>query len=133
MTQTAIADKQVTFSAGLYGRPLLHARDAGRAVVLLAEERHARMSASLPVFEVVLLPGHFTPFETFADIVIQEVQDEKGTDVTKIAQASATPDWLKTTCVSQRLKDAGFAPNQALIVEGLRETAKNAISSSISP
>ena len=47
--------------------------DAGRALVLLSEQRQAAGVEGARGFEVVLLPAHFTPFSTFAALVQDEL------------------------------------------------------------
>ena len=127
MTKAAVESKIVTFSPGPYGRPLLHAQDAGRAVVMLAEDRLKNRSLNHH-FELILLPGHFTTFETFADAVVEIVKIEKGIEIAKISQME-TPDWLKTTCLgSSRLRKVNFSPDETLIMEGLKETCTKALS-----
>ena len=72
MVDEAIESGRVGFSAGEYGRPLLHSEDAGRALLLLCEHEAAGApftGRTVSLFDVLLLPGSFTPFSRFAEVV----------------------------------------------------------------
>jgi len=125
MLKEACADATVTYSEGDYGRPLLHAEDAGRAVVMVAKARLEGGEGSRPHFEVILIPGKFTSFGEFADTVVAEMGEAAGV---KKKKQGETPDFLKSRCVGlQRLKDLGFEPDRDLVAKGLKETAWYAI------
>lgn len=115
MAAEAFERGTITYSHGDYGRPLLHRRDAGRA--LLAAWRLPQEA-----FRVVLLPGLFTPFETFAEVVRLAVAPLRG-EVELCAQAE-TPEALRCRSESACLTELGFEASQALVREGLEETCR---------
>ena len=92
MVASALAEGAITYSPGDYGRPLLDAVQAGEALLLLAEDRlrgdasdrsdaaagdGGRGAGSQSGFEVLLMPGSFTRFESFARVCADCVDDER--------------------------------------------------------
>lgn len=70
MVAAALDTGIVRFSAGDFGRPLLSGTDAGHALLLLTEKRRLESApAAAPGCSAVLMPGHFTTFRRFAEIV----------------------------------------------------------------
>jgi len=129
MVASALETGTVEYSDGDFGRPLLHAQDAGRAVVMLAEERLRALThqiTSKVAFDTVVLPGVFTPFKTFAQIVSQEAYSPAAS-IALVTQKTPTPTFLSTRCEgsADRLSRAGFVPDEAMVERGLRETAKS--------
>lgn len=134
MTAAALASGSITYSAGAFGRPLLHAEDAGRVLLLCTQQRlkqrtGAAATSSGACFDVVLLPGFFTPFEQFAQVVKSEV-DRSGhvaAEVALLEQAGCTPAFLRSRCISARLAACGFEPDAAAVERGLRDTCMAAV------
>jgi len=125
MVKEALEQNKITYSDGDYGRPLLHSNQAGDIIRSLAERETCNK------FEIILIPGCFTKFETFAEITKQVVENYK-TRVRKIElqhQQNPTPNYLRSRCSSQKLLEQipTFVPNGDLVQEGLRETALKAL------
>ncbi|HEC64127.1 MAG TPA: NAD(P)-dependent oxidoreductase [bacterium] len=123
MTQEALDEGQITYSPGDYGRPLLHAVDAGRALRLIAEAEGDIISGK---FRKYLIPGVFTPFSKFAEIVREIVEDKTGKKI-KLVEQKETPEFLKTKSESKHLKELGFKGSKEMVEEGLRETCEVAL------
>ena len=132
MVAAALDTGIVRFSAGDFGRPLLSGTDAGHALLLLTEKRRLESApAAAPGCSAVLMPGHFTTFRRFAEIV-QEVVTASvlappgGVALEPVEEG--TPAFLAARCESVQLATtAGFVPDAAAVDEGLRETARAAL------
>ncbi len=118
MTDEALAKGSISYSAGDVGRPLCQAEDAGRALVALCE-REANT-----LFDTVLIPGEFTPFERFARVVLDTVRDETGSRPELVAHDDAPPAALRSRCESVRLAAIGWEPDAGAVEKGLRDTCK---------
>merc|ERR1712137_253503 len=73
--------------------------------------------------ETVLLPGIFTTFRRFAEIVQAEVFNSTQCAATLVPQTSTTPSFLSVRCESAKLSALGFEPDLAVVEAGLRERA----------
>lgn len=122
MVKSALENGRIVYSEGDFGRPLLHRRQAGEILVALANNKMKR-----DYITTILVPGHFIPFKTFALIAKEVVQQHKGGSVQLDVQEN-TPDFLRSSCVSDKLKkEIGFVPDGALVELGLRDTAEKAL------
>lgn len=132
MVAAALDTGVVRFSAGDFGRPLLSGTNAGHALLLLTEKRRLESAAApVPGCSSVLMPGHFTTFHRFAEIVQEAVtastQAPPG-GVTLEPVEDGTPAALAARCESEQLATTvGFVPDAAAVDEGLRETARAAL------
>ena len=131
MVDEAMSDGTISYSDGDVGRPLCHSADAGRALVQLVESQRDEPAPSHrvapPPFEVVLVPGAFTPFAAFASAVQTELASlEEGSRVhaTLTPKADHAPTFLRTRCTSARLAGLGFMPDEEAVQRGLRDTAR---------
>ena len=154
MVQSAIQDQKIIYSHGDdYGRPLLHTRDAGQIIATLASKEKLMPSTTTTTtttddendenisteesggtssFRLVLLPGHFTPFEKFASIVKDVVTNETNIDQIRLEKQNSTPDFLRSKCMSKQLYNKiGFQPNESLIEDALIECAMEAVKNSM--
>lgn len=137
MVRDALELRKIAFSDGDFGRPLLHGRQAGGVLVALAEKWRSKQSDDpsdddkpSDGFDSVLLPGHFTTFRRFAEIakeVAIEYCDNLSDGDVVLEPRENTPDFLRSRCVSPRLRgEIGFVPDAAMVDEGLRDTAAEA-------
>lgn len=128
MVQSAMTAGKIAHSAGDYGRPLLNSQQAGSILVTLAEQRASleRLNHKDP-FDIFIVPGHFTSFETFAKIA-KEIAEQNGKKNVKLICQEDTPDFLRSRCYSERLVETiDFVADYKLVEKGLRETAERAI------
>ena len=120
MTEEALSEAAtISYTGGEYGRPLCHSEDAGRALLMLCERDHL-VDAHIPTDRVVLVPGHFTPFVTFAATVQSEVERRTGVRATLVESAAQPPATLKAHSRSMLFERLGFSPDEAMVEEGLR-------------
>ena len=144
MVQQAFLEDTITYSVGDdYGRPLLHSKQAGDIVRIYSEKLYSNIISSnniattttiLPPrkFNLMLIPGYFIKFETFATICKEEMmkhlQQQQGDDgaTTNITfqYQKSTPNFLKTKCESSYVNDELLIqPDKKLVLDGLRDTA----------
>ena len=127
MSEEALTHGRISYSGGDFGRPLCHADDAGRALLLLCQHQrlHDQQEGHEPSassFEVLLVPGVFTPFARFAEAVADEVASRPGYErPTLVDKADVPPEALRARCKSQRLEALGFWPDAAMVEQGLRD------------
>lgn len=135
MTEEALSSGRITFSPGEFGRPLLHSSDAGRALMMLHEARNGGgVRQTGAHFECCLMPGSFTPFSVFAEVVQDTVRAHlhaRKSDVSiaeiELVPQKQTPDSLQAQCVSHTFESLGFSPDSSLVCEGLRATCLHSI------
>ena len=144
MTKEAMFKRTITFSPGDYGRPLLHRNDSGNLLVSFCESK--RKESSMGSFTKFLVPGCFTPFKTYADVVKatvkelelveefgedpQETGGDGGDEPTQMSSKKPielisqdkTPDALRARCESRAADELKFVPKESLIKEGLRDS-----------
>merc|ERR1711957_679035 len=119
MVDAAMDSGCIEFSNGDYGRPLLGASDAGAALVLLTDLRLRTDAGSPGSCQTVLLPGIFTPFRRFAEIVRAEAVNSAQCAAVLVPQTGTTPSFLSVRCESAKLSALGFEPDPAAVEAGL--------------
>lgn len=124
MANQALSEGIITYSAGVFGRPLLDSTQAGQALNLLIKNDDKKKS-----FETFLIPGIFTPFSKFASSVKKVIEKEKGGNV-KLDKQTSTPDFLKTKTQSDYLEKIGFNPKKEAILKALEKNAYQYIKNS---
>jgi nucleoside-diphosphate-sugar epimerase len=124
MTRSGLENGVIKFSQGDYGRPLLHALEAGEYVADLVEKKvHSRSQRDANdddiLFETVLVPGHFVTFQTFANIAKEAIESHRYVDSSIVFEAyKQTPDELRTRCISSR--DFVSDPSLLIVIEETR-------------
>eukprot|EP00041_Stephanoeca_diplocostata_P033203 m.1091905 g.1091905 ORF g.1091905 m.1091905 type:complete len:256 (-) comp24291_c0_seq3:100-867(-) len=148
MTRDAINKRSIVYSKGEYGHPLLHTRDAGRLLVAYCQQVFLAGKAfpDGSNFACVLIPGNFTRFAVFADVVRNtlfelELEERYGGTLVEagvsntnnshrddsikpvvLIEQKDTPGHFKTRCESRLSDELDFEADDALIREGLRES-----------
>ena len=86
-------------------------------------------TAARPLFDVLLVPGHFTSFREFAEIARDEVEalaaGNKRAVLTDLG--NEPPSALRARCESARLASLGFVPDPSMVKEGLREAVRERV------
>jgi nucleoside-diphosphate-sugar epimerase len=129
MVHSAMESGEIVYSEGDYGRPLLHSQQAGDILVTLAERWSSLKGCGQKPFDIILIPGYFTPFATFASIARDVVVKNGGKiqEEIKLTCQSHTPEFLRSRCSSDRLaRDIQFVPHRGYVEEGLRNAALKA-------
>lgn len=122
MTAEALDGHTVTYSTGAYGRPLLHRKDAARAMLAI----WTLPVQQLGIFHSFVIPGIFTSFTTFAHSV-KRTMEEFGHHGVQLQYQEHTPEFLKLRCESALLTSLGFVPNEQLVRQGLDSTCREAV------
>mmetsp|Transcript_1874 Transcript_1874/g.2878 ORF Transcript_1874/g.2878 Transcript_1874/m.2878 type:complete len:336 (+) Transcript_1874:59-1066(+) len=128
MVQSAMKTGKITYSAGDYGRPLLHSQQAASVLLALAEQRaSAKLLTHEDPFDTFIIPGNFTSFGSFASVA-KEIAAQNGKKDVKLICQKDTPDFLRSRCNSVRLVESlHFKTNGEHVLQGLKETAQRAI------
>lgn len=124
MTAAALHDGKISYSEGDYGRPLLHAVDAGWALVKLTESRLRSQPSDKEYFDTIVMPGTFLCFQRFASIVAAVVEASGKRTTVELQRQDGAPSFLRTRCTSTRLAELEFAPSHERSEDGLRETCR---------
>lgn len=116
----------VSYTPGKFGRPLLSAKDAGKALLLYIRKFP---EYKIGQFKRILITGIFTPFSEFAKITLETAKElSKDPEFKKkakmVKRADVPPDFLKARVESKLFKALGFRPSRKEARKALRENAK---------
>ena len=145
MVRSALETGIVRYSDGDYGRPLLHAIQAGEAVAAMSDRRRRKEGKNVEeeevkkdgvgrgTFKTALIPGAFVPFSAFAEVAREVVTTAqrgiaRGDVRLEPLRPDGTPEHLRSRCISNRLwEEVGFLPDRSAAVDGLRDAATKAL------
>eukprot|EP00040_Diaphanoeca_grandis_P016565 m.85643 g.85643 ORF g.85643 m.85643 type:complete len:1340 (-) comp25887_c0_seq1:274-4293(-) len=139
MTREAMGKRSLNHPIGdHHGLPLLHSRDAGLLLLAYVEQHitDIRKGGSLhngSKFHSVLMPGVFTTFSSFAEIIkntLFELELENDSDPQLVQPIMLVEQDIKDMstprCESRIFEDLSFTPDAAAITEGLRSSCISA-------
>jgi len=149
MTSDAMIKRSIPYPVGDYGHPLLHTKDAGSLLMQYCD-KYFLNETPFPDgsnFACVLVPGCFTEFSTFAEVVRMtlfelELEEKYGGDLASAGvvntensdrddsvkpailaeQKEGPPEHFRTRCESRICDELDFQPNEGLIRSGLRDS-----------
>ena len=97
----------------------------GRALLLLCEYEASGApftGRTVDLFDVLLLPGAFTPFSRFAELVCEQACLRDRPRPILHGRDDKPPASLRSRCESDRCTELGFWPSQVAVERGLRES-----------
>jgi len=118
----------VRYTPGDYGRPLLAAHDAARALFLYMKDDNKVQKGKC---RTILIPGLFTPFELFARTVFDTAMEMSRDKAFKKRarmekRTDKPPDFLKTRIESKLFNSLGFKPDNSALRKALKINAEYA-------
>jgi len=116
MTESARESEIISYTPGDFGRPLLHRKDAGRALLSYIQNR-----CHLNSFEIVIIPGAFIPFQKWAESIQNNIPIEADLQ----HRLDQPPDFLSWKCVGSKcMQELPWKPNERMAIHGLGVTAQ---------